>query len=125
MASALKRRTDPPQSAAANLRARLPQIEIHGWFHASKFYSFYQTIDTDWNLWAEDSYQETVREQMISSESMLTSVAEFYEEDVSTRVTALLTLIEPLIMLVMAVFVGFVLVSLYLPIFSLADSIRT
>jgi type IV pilus assembly protein PilC len=56
--------------------------------------------------------------------SMLTSVAEFYEEDVSTRVTALLTLIEPIIMLIMAVFVGFVLVSLYLPIFSLADSIR-
>ena len=56
--------------------------------------------------------------------AMLTSVAEFYEEDVSTRVTGLLSLIEPVIMLVMAVFVGFVLVSLYLPIFSLADSIR-
>ena len=56
--------------------------------------------------------------------AMLTSVAEFYEEDVSTRVTGLLSLIEPVIMLVMALFVGFVLVSLYLPIFSLADSIR-
>ena len=57
--------------------------------------------------------------------AMLTSVAEFYEDDVSTRVTALLSLIEPIIMLIMAVFVGFVLISLYLPIFSLADSIRT
>jgi type IV pilus assembly protein PilC len=56
--------------------------------------------------------------------AMLTSVAEFYEDDVSTRVTALLSLIEPIIMLIMAVFVGFVLISLYLPIFSLADSIR-
>jgi type IV pilus assembly protein PilC len=56
--------------------------------------------------------------------SMLTSVAEFYEDDVSTRVTALLTLIEPMIMIVMAIFVGFVRVSLYLPIFSLADSIQ-
>jgi type IV pilus assembly protein PilC len=56
--------------------------------------------------------------------SMLTSVAEFYEDDVSTRVTGLLSLIEPIIMLIMAIFVGFVLVSLYLPIFSLADSIR-
>ena len=56
--------------------------------------------------------------------AMLTSVAEFYEEDVSTRVTGLLSLIEPVIMIVMAVFVGFVLVSLYFPIFSLADSIR-
>jgi hypothetical protein len=50
--------------------ARLPPIRINGYFHASKFYSFYQTIDTDWNLWSEDSYRETIREQMISSESM-------------------------------------------------------
>jgi hypothetical protein len=50
--------------------ARLPPIKIDGSFHASKFYSFYQTIDTDWNLWSEDSYRETIREQMISSESM-------------------------------------------------------
>jgi hypothetical protein len=50
--------------------AQLPQIVIDGSFHASKFYSFYQTIDTDWNLWSEDSYHETIREQMISSESM-------------------------------------------------------
>jgi type IV pilus assembly protein PilC len=57
--------------------------------------------------------------------AMLTSVAEFYEEDVSSRVTALLSLIEPVIMVIMAVFVGFILVSLYLPIFSLADSIRS
>ncbi|MBV9155360.1 MAG: type II secretion system F family protein, partial [Acidobacteriaceae bacterium] len=55
---------------------------------------------------------------------MLTSVAEFYEEDVSTRMTALLSLIEPVIMIFMGIFVAFVLVALYLPIFSLADSIR-
>lgn len=53
---------------------------------------------------------------------MLTSVAEFYEEDVSTRTTALLSLIEPVIMIFMGVFVAFVLVALYLPIFSLADT---
>jgi type IV pilus assembly protein PilC len=55
---------------------------------------------------------------------MLTSVAEFYEEDVSTRMTALLSLIEPVIMICMGAFVAFVLVALYLPIFSLADTIR-
>ena len=37
---------------------------------------------------------------------------------------AMLSLIEPAIMLVMGTFVAFVLVALYLPIFSLADSIR-
>jgi type IV pilus assembly protein PilC len=56
--------------------------------------------------------------------AMLSSVAEFYEDDVSTRVTAALSLIEPAILIFMGIFVGFVLVSLYLPIFSLADSMR-
>ncbi|HYM11282.1 MAG TPA: type II secretion system F family protein [Bryobacterales bacterium] len=56
--------------------------------------------------------------------AMLNSVAEFFEEDVNTRMTAALSLIEPLIMLVMGAFVAFVLVSLYLPIFSLAEKIH-
>jgi len=56
--------------------------------------------------------------------AMLSSVAEFYEDDVSTKVTAGLSLIEPIIMIFMGIFVAFVLISLYLPIFSLADSIR-
>ena len=55
---------------------------------------------------------------------MLSSVAEFYEEDVATRMTTLLSLIEPAIMIFMGIFVAFVLVALYLPIFSLADTIR-
>jgi type IV pilus assembly protein PilC len=54
---------------------------------------------------------------------MLASVAEFFEEDVSNRMSAALTLVEPAIMLFMGVFVAFVLVSLYLPIFSLADAL--
>jgi len=53
---------------------------------------------------------------------MLNSVAEFYEEDVGTRLQAALALIEPAIMIFMGIFVAFVLVSLYLPIFSLAES---
>ncbi len=56
--------------------------------------------------------------------AMLNSVAEFFEEDVNTRMTATLSLIEPAIMIVMGTFVAFVLVSLYLPIFSLADTIH-
>ncbi len=55
---------------------------------------------------------------------MLSSVAEFYEEDVSTRMATLLSLVEPAIMILMGIFVAFVLVALYLPIFSLADTIR-
>jgi len=55
---------------------------------------------------------------------MLTSVGEFYEDDVNTRMTAALSLIEPAIMIFMGGFVAFVLIALYLPIFSLADTIH-
>ena len=51
--------------------------------------------------------------------AMLNSVAEFYEEDVQTALNASMALIEPLILLIMAIFVGGVLISLYLPIFTL------
>lgn len=51
--------------------------------------------------------------------AMLNSVAEFYEEDVQTALGAAMALIEPLILIIMAVFVGGVLISLYMPIFTL------
>jgi type IV pilus assembly protein PilC len=51
--------------------------------------------------------------------AMLVSVAEFYEQDVETALTAAMSLIEPLILIVMGIVVAFVLLSLYLPIFTL------
>ena len=51
--------------------------------------------------------------------AMLTSVAEFLEEDVQTALTAALSLIEPVILIVMGAVVATVLIALYLPIFSL------
>lgn len=54
--------------------------------------------------------------------AMLNSVAEFYEDDVNTRMQATMSLIEPAIMIFMGAFVAFVLISLYLPIFSLAET---
>ncbi|MGH9579476.1 MAG: type II secretion system F family protein [Terriglobales bacterium] len=53
--------------------------------------------------------------------TMLTSVAEFYEEDVQTALAAILSLIEPAILILMGIVVAFVLLSLYLPIFSLGS----
>jgi type IV pilus assembly protein PilC len=49
---------------------------------------------------------------------MLTSVAEFYEEEVSLRLSALVSIIEPVILIFMGLLVAFILISLYLPIFS-------
>ena len=50
--------------------------------------------------------------------AMLNSVSEFYEEDVQTALTAAMSLIEPLLLVSMGLVVGFILISLYLPIFS-------
>jgi type IV pilus assembly protein PilC len=61
----------------------------------------------------------TVGEQTGALPAMLNSVAEFFEEDVATALTASLALIEPAILIVMGVVVVFILISLYLPIFSL------
>lgn len=61
----------------------------------------------------------TVGEQTGALPQMLNSVAEFFEEDVATALTAALALIEPAILIIMGVVVVFILISLYLPIFSL------
>jgi type IV pilus assembly protein PilC len=53
---------------------------------------------------------------------MLNSVAEFFEEDVQTALTAALALIEPAILIVMGIAVVTILIALYLPIFSLGNA---
>jgi len=62
-----------------------------------------------------------VGEQTGALPQMLNSVAEFFEEDVATALTAALALIEPAILIIMGVVVVFILISLYLPIFSLGQ----
>ena len=62
-----------------------------------------------------------VGEQTGALPAMLNSVAEFFEEDVATALTAALALIEPAILIVMGIVVVFILISLYLPIFSLGS----
>jgi len=54
--------------------------------------------------------------------AMLNSVAEFFEEDVQTSLTAAMSLIEPVILIVMGVVVVTILIALYSPIFSLSSS---
>ena len=52
---------------------------------------------------------------------MLNSVAEFFEEDVQTNLTAAMSLIEPAILIMMGLVVTTILIALYLPIFSLSS----
>ena len=53
---------------------------------------------------------------------MLNSVAEFYEEEVSLKLGALVSLIEPVLLIFMGLLVAGILISLYLPIFSFSIS---
>ena len=62
-----------------------------------------------------------VGEQTGSLPDMLNHVADFYDEDVDLRLTALLSWVEPIILVFVAVFVAVILVSLYLPIFSIGS----
>ena len=57
------------------------------------------------------------------AESMLAQVAHFYDRDVEYNTKKLTTLLEPLLTAFLSVIVGFVVVSLYLPIFSLGKAI--
>jgi type IV pilus assembly protein PilC len=65
-----------------------------------------------------------VGEQTGSLPDMLNHVADFYDEDVNIRSTTLLGWVEPVILLVVAVFIATVLISLYMPIFSLGSAVR-
>ena len=64
-----------------------------------------------------------VGEQTGELDNMVSKVADFYEEEVDTSVANLLTLLEPAIVLFLGVTIGSIVVSLYLPIFSLLGKI--
>ena len=66
-----------------------------------------------------------VGEQTGSLPDMLNHVADFYDEDVNLRSTALLSWVEPVILLFCAAFIAMVLISLYMPIFSIGSSIQS
>jgi type IV pilus assembly protein PilC len=51
---------------------------------------------------------------------MLSSVSEFYEEEVNSQLAKMVALIEPAILVFMAILIAFILVALYLPMFSLS-----
>jgi type IV pilus assembly protein PilC len=52
---------------------------------------------------------------------MLGSVAEFYEEEVNLRLQTLIAVIEPAILIFMAILIAFILIALYLPLFSISS----
>jgi len=55
--------------------------------------------------------------------AMLNSIADFFEEDVQNALAAAMSLIEPFIMIFMGIVVAFILISLYMPIFSMGAGV--
>lgn len=60
----------------------------------------------------------SVGEETGSLSSMLNRVAEFYEEEVEIMTRGLVSIIEPLMVIIVGLLIGGILISLYLPIFS-------
>jgi type IV pilus assembly protein PilC len=63
-----------------------------------------------------------VGESTGSLDVMLTNVAEFYDEQVDEAMTRVVSLFEPVLLIVMGIVVAFLLLSMYLPIFKLAGA---
>jgi type IV pilus assembly protein PilC len=57
-------------------------------------------------------------------DTMLAEIAQFYEEMLDTRLSRVMTLVEPLMMLLMGVLIGGIIIIMYLPVFHLADIIK-
>jgi type IV pilus assembly protein PilC len=64
-----------------------------------------------------------VGEQTGAMETMLQKIADFYEEEVDSAVSAMTSLIEPIMMAFLGVVVGGLIIAMYLPIFKLAGNI--
>ena len=65
-----------------------------------------------------------VGEQTGALDTMLNKIADFYEEEVDIAVAALTSLLEPLMMVFIGGIVGVILISMYLPIFSIAGKVK-
>ncbi len=60
-----------------------------------------------------------VGEQTGALDTMLSKIADFYEEEVDTAVAGMLTLMEPIMIAFLGVIVGGIVIAMYLPIFDL------
>ena len=65
-----------------------------------------------------------VGEETGSLDAMLNKVADIYDDEVDMAVEALLSLMEPAIILILGGVIGFIVVALYMPIFTLGDAMQ-
>jgi type IV pilus assembly protein PilC len=65
-----------------------------------------------------------VGEETGELDTMLTKIAEFYEDQVNAAVKALTSILEPVMIVIVGSMVGFIVISMYLPLFKVYDSIK-
>jgi type IV pilus assembly protein PilC len=108
------------ETAGSSLESKLLSSAIFGAVQKVREGSSLSRSLEETGVFPELAYEMTeVGESTGALPVMLTSVAEFLEEDVQTALSAALSLIEPVILIVMGCVVASVLIALYLPIFSL------
>jgi type IV pilus assembly protein PilC len=65
-----------------------------------------------------------VGEETGALDQMLTKIADFYEDQVNAAVKSLTSILEPLMLVVVGGIVGFIVISMYMPLFKVYDSIK-
>jgi len=65
-----------------------------------------------------------VGEETGALEQMLSKVADFYEDEVAASLKALTSILEPLMIIIVGGIVGFIVISMYMPMFKVYDQIR-
>jgi type IV pilus assembly protein PilC len=65
-----------------------------------------------------------VGEETGALETMMTKIADFYEEQVAAAVKALTSILEPIMIIVVGAIVGFIVIAMYLPMFKVYDQIK-
>ena len=65
-----------------------------------------------------------VGEETGALDTMLTKIADFYEDEVAAAVKALTSILEPLMIVIVGAMVGFIVISMYMPLFKVYDAIK-
>ena len=70
------------------------------------------------------SQMVAVGEETGALDTMLTKIADFYEDEVSAAIKALTSILEPVMIILIGSIVGFIVISMYLPLFKVYDQIK-
>jgi type IV pilus assembly protein PilC len=65
-----------------------------------------------------------VGEETGALETMLSKIADFYEDEVAASLKALTSILEPLMIIIVGGIVGFIVISMYMPMFKVYDQIK-